>query len=192
MLDNHQSLPQYVEHDLEEAQWHNDAWDQTANCRFPPTLSREPRFAQQPDESPQQGPGKYLRHEKILNHNSEEKGKREMLQGILHRNISQTDSTIPTRKELHSSRCTILATRPDTLSSSVDICFIKPQDLLALSKAIVTWRFIKNKQPSRSKILDEYSVHRQEERGGEEALESNISAGGDSRPQSGDPPARTG
>jgi hypothetical protein len=137
MLDNHQSLPQYVEHDLEEAQWHDGAWDQTTNCRFPLMLSRELRFAQQPDESHQQGPGKYLRHEKTLTHNSGEKGKRERLPGILHRNISQADSTIPTRKESHSSRCTILATRPDTLSSSVDICFIKPQDLLALSKAIV-------------------------------------------------------
>jgi hypothetical protein len=81
----------------------------------------------------------------------------------------------------------ILATRPDTLSSSVDICFIKPQDLLALSKAIFVWRFIKDKRPSRSEILNEYSVHRQEERGGEEAPESNILAGGDSRPQPDDP-----
>jgi hypothetical protein len=137
MLDNHQSPPQYVEHDLEEAQWHDGAWDQTTNWQFPPMLSREPRFAQQPDESHQQGPSKYLIHEKILTHNIREKEKRERLQGILHRNISQTDSTIPTRKESHSSRCTILAARPDTLSSSVDICFIKPQDLLAFSKAIV-------------------------------------------------------
>jgi hypothetical protein len=74
----------------------------------------------------------------------------------------------------------------------VDIYFIKPQDLLALSKAIVAWRFIKDKRPSRSEILDEYSVHRQEERGGEEAPESNMSSGGDSRPRSGDPPARIG
>jgi hypothetical protein len=44
----------------------------------------------------------------------------------------------------------------------MDIYFIKPQDLLALSKAIFSWRFIKDKQPSRSKILNEYSVHRQE------------------------------
>jgi hypothetical protein len=131
MLDNHQSLPQYVEHDLEETQWHDGAWDQTTNCRFPPMLSREPQFAQQPDESHQQGLGKYPRHEKILTHNSGEKGKIERLQGILRHNISQTDSMIPTRNESYSSRCTILATRPDTLSSSVDICFIKPQDLLA-------------------------------------------------------------
>jgi hypothetical protein len=87
--------------------------------------------------SHQQGPGKYLRYEKILTNNSGVKGKRERLQGTLHHNISQIDSTIPTRKESHSSRCTILATRPDTLSSSVDIYFIKPQDLLALSKAIL-------------------------------------------------------
>jgi hypothetical protein len=57
----------------------------------------------------------------------------------------------------------ILATRPDTLSSNVDISFIKPQDLLALSKAILAGRFIKDKRPPRSKILDKYSVHRQEE-----------------------------
>jgi hypothetical protein len=69
---------------------------------------------------------------------------------------------------------------------------MKPQDLLALSKEIFAWRFIKDKRPSRSKILNEYSVHRQEERGGEEALESNILAGGDSRPQPDDPPACTG
>jgi hypothetical protein len=137
MLNNHQSLPQYVEHDLEEAQWHDDAGDQTTNCRFTLMPSREPRFVQKPDVSHQQGPGKYLRYKKKLTHNSGGKRKRERLQGILHRNISQTDSTIPTRKESHFSICTILATRPDTLSSSVDICFIKPQDLLALSKAIV-------------------------------------------------------
>jgi hypothetical protein len=44
----------------------------------------------------------------------------------------------------------------------MDIYFIKPQDLLALSIAICAWRFIKDKQPSRSEILKEYSVHRQE------------------------------
>jgi hypothetical protein len=133
-----------------------------------------------------------MRYEKILTNNNGVKGKRERLQGILHHNISQTDSTIPIRKESHSSRCTILATRPDTLSSSVDIYFIKPQDLLALSKAIFAWRFIKDKRPSRSEILDKYSVHRQEERGGKETPEPNISAGGDARPRPGDPPACIG
>jgi hypothetical protein len=44
----------------------------------------------------------------------------------------------------------------------MDICFIKPQDLLALSKAIFAWHFIKDKWPSRSEILNEYSIHRQE------------------------------
>jgi hypothetical protein len=137
MPDNHQLLPQYVEHDLEEAQWHDGAGDQTTNCQFHVMLSREPRLIQKPDAFHQQGPGKYPRHERILTHNNRVKGKRERLQETLYRNISQTDSTIPTRKESHSSRCMILATRPDTLSSSVDICFIKPQDLLALSKAIL-------------------------------------------------------
>jgi hypothetical protein len=37
-----------------------------------------------------------------------------------------------------------LAIKPDTLSSSTDIYFIKPQDLLALSKASFAWRFIKD------------------------------------------------
>jgi hypothetical protein len=39
----------------------------------------------------------------------------------------------------------ILAIRPDTLFSSTDIYFIKPQDLLALSTASFAWRFIKDK-----------------------------------------------
>jgi hypothetical protein len=99
-------------------------------------LSRELRFIQKPNVSHQQSPGKYLRYEKVLANNSGVKGKRERLQGTLHRNISQIDSTIPIRKESHSSRCMILATIPDTLSSNVDIYFIKLQDLLALSKAI--------------------------------------------------------
>jgi hypothetical protein len=68
---------------------------------------------------------------------------------------------MPTTKVSHSSRCTIFAIRPDTLSSSVDIYFIKPQDLLALSKAICAWRFIKDKWPSRFEILNEYSAHQQ-------------------------------
>jgi hypothetical protein len=88
MPDNHQSLPQYAEHDLEEAQWHDDAGDQTTNCRFPLMLSREPRFIKKPDVSHQQGPGKYLGYEKILTHNSGVKGKRKRLQKTLHRNIS--------------------------------------------------------------------------------------------------------
>jgi hypothetical protein len=88
MSDNHQLLPQYAEHDFEEAQWHDDTGDQTRNCQFPAMLSREPRFVQKPDAFHQQGPGKYLRHERILTHNSEVKEKRERLQETLHRNIS--------------------------------------------------------------------------------------------------------
>jgi hypothetical protein len=86
----------------------------------------------------------------------------------------------------------ILAIRPNTLSSSMDIYFIKPQDLLALSIVSFAWRFIKDKRPSRSEILNEYSVHRQEGRGGEGALESNILAGDEARSRPDDPPARTG
>jgi hypothetical protein len=120
------------------------------------------------------------------------KGKKERLQGTLHPNISQMDSTIPIRKESHSSRCTILAIKLDTLSASTDICFIKPQDLLALSKASFAWRFIKDKLPSRSAILNEYSLHRQEERGGEAVPESNILIGDEARSRLDDPPACTG
>jgi hypothetical protein len=74
----------------------------------------------------------------------------------------------------------------------VDICFIKPQDLPALSIAICAWRFIKDKRPSRSEILSEYSVHRQEGWEGEEAPELNILAGDEARSWPDDPPARTG
>jgi hypothetical protein len=35
MSDNHQLLLQYVEHDLEEAQWHDSAGDLTTNYQFP-------------------------------------------------------------------------------------------------------------------------------------------------------------
>jgi hypothetical protein len=59
----------------------------------------------------------------------------------------------------------------------MDICFIKPQDLLALSIAICAWRFTKVKWLSRSAILEEYSAHRQEGRGGDEVMESRTSAG---------------
>jgi hypothetical protein len=59
----------------------------------------------------------------------------------------------------------------------MDICFIKPQDLLALSIAICAWHFAKDKRLSRSDILEEYSSHWQEGRGGNEALESKASAG---------------
>jgi hypothetical protein len=50
----------------------------------------------------------------------------------------------------------------------MDICFIKPQDLLALSIAIYAWRLDKVKRLSRSAILEEYSSHRQTGRGGDE------------------------
>jgi hypothetical protein len=39
----------------------------------------------------------------------------------------------------------------------MDICFIKPQDLLALSIAIWAWHFDKVKWLSRSAIHEEYS-----------------------------------
>jgi hypothetical protein len=58
----------------------------------------------------------------------------------------------------------------------MDIRFIKPQDLLALSIAIYAWRFDKVKRLSRSAILEEYSAQRQEGRGGDEAPESKASA----------------
>jgi hypothetical protein len=74
----------------------------------------------------------------------------------------------------------------------MDIYFIKPQDLLALSTASFAWRFIKDKRLSRSRILSEYSLHRQEERGGKAVLESNISTGDGAQSRPDDPLACTG
>jgi hypothetical protein len=135
MPENRQPLLQYVEHDFEEVQWDDGAGDSTTNYQSLVMPSREPRFVQKLDELHQQSSGKYLRHERKLVCKNTAKDTRGF-QETLHRSISQTDSTIPTRKESHSSRCTILATRLDTLSSRTNICFIKPQDLLALSKAV--------------------------------------------------------
>jgi hypothetical protein len=83
---------------------------------------------------------------------------------------------MPMTKELHSSWCTILATKLDTLSSRTDIRFIKPQALLALSIAICAWCLAKVKRFSRSESLEEYSVHWQQQRGGDKTLESNAPA----------------
>jgi hypothetical protein len=83
---------------------------------------------------------------------------------------------MPTTKESHSSWCTILATKLDTLSSRIDIRFIKPQALLALSTAICAWRLAKVKRFSRSEILEEYSAHWQQRREGDKTLESNALA----------------
>jgi hypothetical protein len=135
MSDNRRLPLQYVEHDLEEVQWHDGTGDSTINNQFPEMPSRDPRFVQKLDVLHQQSPGRYLRQERKLANKNTTKDTRG-LQEALHHNISQTDSTIPTRKLSHSRRCTILATRPDILSSREDICFIKPQDFLALSKAI--------------------------------------------------------
>jgi hypothetical protein len=63
--------------------------------------------------------------------------------------------------------------RLDTLSSRIDICFVKPQALLALSIAICAWRLAKVKRASRSEILEEYSPHWQHRRGGDKILEPN-------------------
>jgi hypothetical protein len=64
--------------------------------------------------------------------------------------------------------------------------------LLAFSKASFAWHFIKDKRPSRSEILSEYSIHRQEGRGGEEAPESNTLAGDEARSRPDDPPTCAG
>jgi hypothetical protein len=74
----------------------------------------------------------------------------------------------------------------------MDICFIKPQDLLALSIAICAWRFNKVKRLSRSAILEEYSSHRQTGRGGDETPELRASAEDGARPRPDNLPARTG
>jgi hypothetical protein len=96
---------------------------------------------------------------------------------------------IPIRKDSHSSKCAILATRLETSSSRLDTCFIRSWDLPAFSKAICAWRFIKDRWLSRSKILDEYSSHRQKEGGGEEVSKSNILTGDNARVRPDDSPA---
>jgi DNA relaxase NicK len=58
----------------------------------------------------------------------------------------------------------------------MDICFVKPQALLALSIAICAWRLAKVKRDSRSEILEEYSAHWLHQRGGDEILEPNARA----------------
>jgi hypothetical protein len=60
-----------------------------------------------------------------------------------------------------------------------------------LSKAICAWRFIKDRRLSRSEILNEYSSHRQKERGGKEVLESNMLTGDKARLRPDDSPAGT-
>jgi hypothetical protein len=74
----------------------------------------------------------------------------------------------------------------------MDICFIKPQDLLALSIAICTWRLDKVKRLSRSAILEEYSSHRQTECGGDETPEPKASAEDEARSIPDNLPARVG
>jgi hypothetical protein len=74
----------------------------------------------------------------------------------------------------------------------MDICFIKPQDLLALSIDICTWRLDKVKRLSRSAILKEYSSHRQTGQGGDETPESKASAEDGARPRPDNLPAHTG
>jgi hypothetical protein len=58
----------------------------------------------------------------------------------------------------------------------MDIRFVRPQALLALSIAICAWRLAKVKRDSRSEILEEYSVHWLHRRGVDEILELNVRA----------------
>jgi hypothetical protein len=74
----------------------------------------------------------------------------------------------------------------------MDICFIKPQALLALSIAICAWRFAKDERLLRSEILKEYSAHWQEGREGNKTLESKTSVGDGAGSQPDDPPACIG
>jgi hypothetical protein len=60
--------------------------------------------------------------------------------------------------------------------SRIDICFIKPEALLALSNAICAWHLAKVKRFSRSEILEEYSAHWQQRRGDNKNLETNVLA----------------
>jgi hypothetical protein len=117
------------------------------------------------------------------------KTKEKRLPEDLHSSISQTDSMIPIRKDSHSSKYAIFATRLDTSPSRLDTYFIRSWDLPALSKAICAWHFIKDRRLSRSEILDEYSSHRQKERGGKEVLESNMLTGDKARLRPNDSPA---
>jgi hypothetical protein len=55
--------------------------------------------------------------------------------------------------------------------------------------AICAWRFAKDKRLSRSEILEEYSVHRQEGQGGDEAPELTTLTGDVARSRPNDPPA---
>jgi hypothetical protein len=41
----------------------------------------------------------------------------------------------------------------------MDICFVKPQALLALPTAICAWHLAKVKRAASSEILEEYSAH---------------------------------
>jgi hypothetical protein len=65
----------------------------------------------------------------------------------------------------------------------MDICFVRPQALLALSIAICAWRLAKVKQDSRSEILEEYSAHWLHQRGGDGILEPNVWAEEEVGPQ---------
>jgi hypothetical protein len=56
----------------------------------------------------------------------------------------------------------------------MDIRFVRPQALLALSIAICAWRLAKVKRDSRSEILKEYSVHWLHRRGVDGILEPNM------------------
>jgi hypothetical protein len=56
----------------------------------------------------------------------------------------------------------------------MDICFVRPQALLALAIAICAWHLAKVKRDSRSEILEEYSAHWLHRQGGDEILEPNM------------------
>jgi hypothetical protein len=56
----------------------------------------------------------------------------------------------------------------------MDICFVKPQALLALSIAICAWCLAKVKRDSRLEILEEYSMHWLHWRGVDEILKPNV------------------
>jgi hypothetical protein len=74
----------------------------------------------------------------------------------------------------------------------MDIFFIKPQDLLALSIAIYAWRLDKVRRLSRSAILEKYSSHRQTGREGDETPESRASVEDGARLRPDNLLARTG
>jgi hypothetical protein len=136
MSDNYQPLLQYVEHDLEEVQWHDDIGDSTTNYQFPMMPSQEPRFLQKLDVFHQQGPGKYLRHERMSVHKNTAKiqgGFKEPYIATSHRRTQryqQERSRIPQDAQFWPPDPTLYPQERISVSSSRKICWPCPKKSL--------------------------------------------------------------